>query len=210
MPLQAGYVPHADYSNAHLDNRNVAAKAGGAAAKAAGENQKLGAGGTVNRKKDFDPSIIERIVAEERESLGKLPKYPGLDRFKLIEKMGDGAFSNVYRAKDTTGEYDEVAIKVVRKFEMNSSQVSMNACPETVLSLISFLPAPCLPQQAVRNPNGWQTRRSFEHMPISNTNRATATYIQILRSNQRLSRCAKHSSYCDARQSINLCTTCSP
>ncbi|KAK5000465.1 MAPK-activated protein kinase Srk1, partial [Cryomyces antarcticus] len=36
--------------------------------------------------------------------------------------MGDGAFSNVYRAKDTQGQYPEVAIKVVRKFEMNSTQ----------------------------------------------------------------------------------------
>ncbi|RHZ43100.1 uncharacterized protein CDV56_100105, partial [Aspergillus thermomutatus] len=65
---------------------------------------------------------IEQIVAEERSSRTKMPKYPGLERYILLEKMGDGAFSNVYRAKDTTGEYDEVAIKVVRKFEMNSHQ----------------------------------------------------------------------------------------
>jgi hypothetical protein len=30
----------------------------------------------------------------------------------------------VYRARDTQGQYEQVAIKVVRKFEMNSSQVS--------------------------------------------------------------------------------------
>ncbi|KAH3028906.1 MAPK-activated protein kinase Srk1, partial [Aspergillus fumigatus] len=65
---------------------------------------------------------IEQIVAEERSSRTKMPKYPGLERYILLEKMGDGAFSNVYRAKDTTGEHDEVAIKVVRKFEMNSHQ----------------------------------------------------------------------------------------
>jgi len=66
---------------------------------------------------------IERLVAEENVNRSKMPKYPGLDRWILIEKMGDGAFSNVYRAKDTTTQYDEVAIKVVRKFEMNSNQV---------------------------------------------------------------------------------------
>lgn len=66
---------------------------------------------------------IERIVAEEKETRTKMPKYPGLERWILVEKMGDGAFSNVYRAKDTTGQYDQVAIKVVRKFEMNSNQV---------------------------------------------------------------------------------------
>ena len=58
------------------------------------------------------------------ETKGKLPKYSGLERWQLIEKMGDGAFSNVYRARDIEGQVGEVAIKVVRKFEMNSSQVS--------------------------------------------------------------------------------------
>lgn len=66
---------------------------------------------------------IERIVAEEKETRSKMPKYPGLERWILVEKMGDGAFSNVYRARDSTGQYEQVAIKVVRKFEMNSNQV---------------------------------------------------------------------------------------
>lgn len=66
---------------------------------------------------------IERLVAEERSTKNKMPKYPGLDRYILVEKMGDGAFSNVYRAKDTLGRMGEVAIKVVRKFEMNNNQV---------------------------------------------------------------------------------------
>ncbi|KAL2814547.1 kinase-like domain-containing protein [Aspergillus cavernicola] len=65
---------------------------------------------------------IEQIIAEEKSNRSKMPNYPGLERWVLVEKMGDGAFSNVYRAKDTTGEYDQVAIKVVRKFEMNSTQ----------------------------------------------------------------------------------------
>lgn len=67
---------------------------------------------------------IAKIVAEERETRSKFPRYPGLERWELLEKMGDGAFSNVYRARDRNGEYPhEVAIKVVRKFEMNSQQV---------------------------------------------------------------------------------------
>ncbi|KAL9118057.1 MAG: hypothetical protein Q9187_005401 [Circinaria calcarea] len=123
-PLQAAHVPGGDYSVANMDNRNVVARAGGVAAKQVGDNQRIGNGGSIERKKDYDPLVIERIVAEERESKGKLPRYPGLERYRLIEKMGDGAFSNVYRAKDLNGEYDEVAVKVVRKFEMNSSQVS--------------------------------------------------------------------------------------
>jgi len=66
--------------------------------------------------------ILARLVAEEKENKGKLPSYPGLQRYKLIEKMGDGAFSNVYRALDLEGNQGEVAIKVVRKYELNSSQ----------------------------------------------------------------------------------------
>ena len=107
--------PHdAGYSVAALDNRNIAAQAGNAAAQVQGKQQKMQNGG-----RDAE---IEAIVAEEREKQGKLPKYPGLDRYRLVEKMGDGAFSNVYRAKDTQ-QGGEVAIKVVRKFEMNSNQV---------------------------------------------------------------------------------------
>ena len=97
------------------DNRNVAAQAAGNAANAAGKNQKM----------QISQSDLAALVAEEREKASKMPRYPGLERFILIEKMGDGAFSNVYKARDTqTG--GEVAIKVVRKFEMNSNQVCLN------------------------------------------------------------------------------------
>ncbi|KAL1297547.1 hypothetical protein AAFC00_006117 [Neodothiora populina] len=117
QPLQAN-AAQGDFSlAAGGDNRNVAARAGQAAGHAIDQQQKK-----QQQKKEVDPEVLERIVAEERESKGKLPKYPGLERWQLVEKMGDGAFSNVYRAKDTTGVHAEVAIKVVRKFEMNSTQ----------------------------------------------------------------------------------------
>ncbi|CAK1357720.1 unnamed protein product [Cercospora beticola] len=115
-PLQAN-APQGDFSAAAVDNRNVAARAGHAAGQAADQQQKQ-----QQKQKDYDPQVLERIVAEERESKGKMPRYPGLDRWQLLEKMGDGAFSNVYRARDTQNVYDQVAIKVVRKFEMNSTQ----------------------------------------------------------------------------------------
>ncbi|KAK5108053.1 hypothetical protein LTR62_008827 [Meristemomyces frigidus] len=115
-PLQAN-APQADFSAAAIDNTHQAARAGHAAANAVDQKQKREA-----RDKEYDNSVLERIVAEERESKGKLPKYPGLERWTLIEKMGDGAFSNVYRARDNQGQFAECAIKVVRKFEMNSTQ----------------------------------------------------------------------------------------
>ncbi|KAL4808966.1 kinase-like domain-containing protein [Aspergillus unguis] len=73
---------------------------------------------------------IEQIIADEKTNRTKMPSYPGLERYVLLEKMGDGAFSNVYRAKDTTGEFDQVAIKVVRKFELNSTQSVAHLHPD--------------------------------------------------------------------------------
>jgi hypothetical protein len=119
-PLQAGPdVAMNDFSAAAVDNRNVAARAADMAAHVVAEGQKKQ---EQIDKKNIDPNVLERIVAEERASKGKLPRYPGLERWTLLEKMGDGAFSNVYRASDNTRQYGEVAIKVVRKFEMNSNQ----------------------------------------------------------------------------------------
>ncbi|KAF9189355.1 hypothetical protein BGZ51_009669 [Haplosporangium sp. Z 767] len=62
-----------------------------------------------------------RMVAEEKHQRSKLPAYPGLERFTLLEKMGDGAFSNVYKAHDTKADRI-VAVKVVRKYELNAHQ----------------------------------------------------------------------------------------
>lgn len=75
-------------------------------------------------KKRVDDEKLAKLIAEENASKSKFPRYPGLERWELVDKMGDGAFSNVYRARDTTGQQGEVAIKVVRKYEMNSMQVS--------------------------------------------------------------------------------------
>ncbi|KAK9760802.1 MAPK-activated protein kinase Srk1, variant 2 [Basidiobolus ranarum] len=50
-----------------------------------------------------------------------IPHYPDLDRYKLLEKLGDGAFSNVYKAFDRTG-HKFVAVKIVRKFQLNAIQ----------------------------------------------------------------------------------------
>lgn len=84
----------------------------------------------------------ERIVAEEREASEKMPYYEGLsERFQLIKKMGDGAFSNVYKARDRqTGQ--KVAIKVVRKYELNSNQVSHQHGFAALLSLV-LVPVLC-------------------------------------------------------------------
>ncbi|KAF9427141.1 hypothetical protein BGZ94_005394 [Podila epigama] len=60
-----------------------------------------------------------RMVDEVNRQRSHLPFYPGLEKFQLIEKMGDGAFSNVFKAKDLKNDR-MVAIKVVRKYDMNA------------------------------------------------------------------------------------------
>ncbi|KDN67255.1 hypothetical protein CSUB01_10267 [Colletotrichum sublineola] len=123
-PLQT--APEA-YSVAGDDQQNRAAQAGHAAAHAVEPNQNK----TSKAGKNIDNAHLAKLIAEENESKSKFPKYPGLERWQLLEKMGDGAFSNVYRARDTTGEYpSECAIKVVRKYEMNSMQ--KKAQPDTL------------------------------------------------------------------------------
>ncbi|KAM3506885.1 hypothetical protein MY11210_007372 [Beauveria gryllotalpidicola] len=77
-----------------------------------------------------DDANLAKLVAEENASKSKFPQYPGLERWALLEKMGDGAFSNVYRARDTQGQYDQVAIKVVRKYEMNNMQAKFKRAPK--------------------------------------------------------------------------------
>lgn len=143
-------------------NQNLAANAGGLAAGAAGQNQKI--------QTPVRDEEIKRIVAEERAKANQLPKYPGLERYILREKMGDGAFSNVYRARDSqTGH--EVAIKVVRKFEMNSNQVGPGwGTSIFLLFAFDFLFSGAPNQQYIR--------------------RAMHIFIRTSRSNPKLWRCA--------------------
>jgi serine/threonine-protein kinase RCK2 len=98
-----------------------------------------------NRQQAEYNEAAAKIVAEEREARSRLPRYPGLERFKLLDKMGEyifldsaltlsGAFSAVYKAQNReTGQM--VAIKVVRKHELNASQV----CPLPHVLHIPFL-----------------------------------------------------------------------
>ncbi|KAH8901063.1 CAMK/CAMK1 protein kinase [Thozetella sp. PMI_491] len=113
------------YSVAPGDAQNRVAQAGNVAAHQAEAGQTVGTTQKSKRSED-----IAKLVAEESASKSKFPRYPGLERWDLVEKMGDGAFSNVYRARDLEGDAGEVAIKVVRKFEMNSMQGNKHLHPD--------------------------------------------------------------------------------
>ncbi|KAI1114492.1 CAMK/CAMK1 protein kinase [Nemania sp. NC0429] len=120
-------VPDA-YSVQPGDLQNRVAQADGVAAHHAEANQ--GASSSQSKTKRAPDPHVAKIVQEENESRAKFPRYPGLERWELLEKMGDGAFSNVYRARDRQGDAGEVAIKVVRKFEMNNMQGQKHLHPD--------------------------------------------------------------------------------
>lgn len=101
--------------------------------------------GKAKQQKRIPDENIAKLVAEENESKSKFPNYPGLERWKLVEKMGDGAFSNVYRAQDREGTVGEVAIKVVRKYEMNSMQVRQLHRGEAPSELFCFVTTGLIP-----------------------------------------------------------------
>jgi hypothetical protein len=126
---QLGHAPQAQplnvYSEAPGDAQNRAAQAAHAAAHHVEPAQQV-QNKTATKSKRVDESNLAKLIAEENASKSKFPRYPGLERWELVEKMGDGAFSNVYRAKDLQGDLGEVAIKVVRKYEMNNMQVRIS------------------------------------------------------------------------------------
>ncbi|KAI8331495.1 kinase-like domain-containing protein [Chlamydoabsidia padenii] len=63
----------------------------------------------------------QRIVEEERLAKKQLPSYHGLERYQLLEKIGDGAFSIVYEALDTETN-EKVAVKVVDQTKLKRDQ----------------------------------------------------------------------------------------
>lgn len=77
----------------------------------------------LNERLDAYNETIQKIVEEERRTGSKMPAHKGLERYKLIEKMGDGAFSIVYKAFDTETATN-VAVKVIHKQNLEASQVS--------------------------------------------------------------------------------------
>ncbi|KAI9899098.1 hypothetical protein N3K66_005559 [Trichothecium roseum] len=132
-PVLGGQQPgehqlHDAYSEAPGDGQNRAAQAGNAAAHHVEPAQNVST--KSSKSKRVDEANLVKLIAEENASKSKFPRYPGLERWELVEKMGDGAFSNVYRARDLQGVYGEVGIKVVRKYEMNSMQGNKHLHPD--------------------------------------------------------------------------------
>ncbi|CAO3592456.1 unnamed protein product [Absidia cylindrospora] len=69
------------------------------------------------------PSSCGELLNRTKTKEEHIPVYPGLEQYKLLEKLGDGAFSDVYKALEQNTQ-EKVAIKIIRKLEMNTGQRS--------------------------------------------------------------------------------------
>lgn len=65
--------------------------------------------------------VASQIVEQERLDKQNSGKYANLENYEVMEQMGEGAFSIVYKARHIpTNKF--VAIKILRKFQMDSNQ----------------------------------------------------------------------------------------
>lgn len=173
-----------------VQNSNRVAQAEAAAAHHVEANQRVSSSKSKSR---VDDPHVAKLVQEENESRNKFPKYPGLERWELLEKMGDGAFSNVYRAKDLSGNAGEVAIKVVRKYEMNNIQVSSR------LLVVSMSPTSLFCSCLFSGRHLYfcfQQIKRFLYQPLGSDFRATNIYIRISRRFRRQQRCGDIPFFC--------------
>ncbi|KAI5965303.1 srk1 [Candida pseudojiufengensis] len=75
-----------------------------------------------NQEQDYNKLAAQMVEEENKQKQkSKNKKYPNLDNYKVMEQMGEGAFSVVYKAINLKTN-KEVAIKILRKFQMDQQQ----------------------------------------------------------------------------------------
>ncbi|KAF7888267.1 uncharacterized protein EAF02_002808 [Botrytis sinoallii] len=108
MAHQAHQVPGGDaYSVANEDNRNRGAQAANQAAHAAGQQQMAGQSSSTRQDE------LARLVAASNENNNRLPRYPGLERWSLIEKMADAHLHPNFNKKQPKGVERQNILKEV-------------------------------------------------------------------------------------------------
>ncbi|RLV93007.1 Serine/threonine-protein kinase [Spathaspora sp. JA1] len=76
--------------------------------------------------------LASKLVEEERKQREREMSFPNLDKYQILNHIGEGAFSVVYKARNiNTGKL--VAIKVLRKFQMDAAQKSAVLKEVTIL-----------------------------------------------------------------------------
>ncbi|KAI5952339.1 srk1 [Candida jiufengensis] len=90
-----------------------------------------------NQEQDYNKlaaQMVEEEIKQKQKSKNK--KYPNLDNYQVLDQMGEGAFSVVYRAKHLKTN-KEVAIKILRKFQMDQQQKQAVLKEVTIMRLLN-------------------------------------------------------------------------
>ncbi|KAH3671726.1 hypothetical protein OGAPHI_000431 [Ogataea philodendri] len=77
--------------------------------------------GKRHQRRDEYSKLAEDMVHEENEERKKQEEKQVLERYQMIDKIGEGAFSTVYKALDVKLQ-EEVAVKVIKKYQLDKSQ----------------------------------------------------------------------------------------
>lgn len=87
------------------------------------DDERLGRQDRDTYDKNMYTDVANQMVEEERvtRSLGKT--YPKLDNYDILEKMGEGAFSVVHKARHVPSG-NMVAVKILLKYQMDQAQRS--------------------------------------------------------------------------------------
>jgi hypothetical protein len=85
--------------------------------------QPIETGAFLSNKKRGEPVSHQRKRKQEKKT-NPMPSY-------FLLSLSSGAFSNVYKAYDTKNDR-LVAVKVVRKFDMNAQQVCLRLYPSSL------------------------------------------------------------------------------
>lgn len=89
-----------------------------------------------NNYKPTNHEVASQIVEQELRQKRQEVKYPNLHNYQVMDQLGEGAFSVVYRAKNLrTGQL--VAIKILRKFQMDEKQKSAVLKEVTIMRQLS-------------------------------------------------------------------------
>ncbi|KAG7934779.1 hypothetical protein KL934_002705 [Ogataea polymorpha] len=83
-------------------------------------SQQLGASKSRHRKDEYS-KLAADLVNEENEQRKKEAERQTLERYQMIDKIGEGAFSTVYKALDVQTN-ETVAVKVIKKYQLDKSQ----------------------------------------------------------------------------------------
>mmetsp|Transcript_1408 Transcript_1408/g.1406 ORF Transcript_1408/g.1406 Transcript_1408/m.1406 type:complete len:576 (+) Transcript_1408:199-1926(+) len=106
--------------SAKIENSKVTKSSGVDEIQEIREGKSEGSGGSKAKNNNTYEAATHIVEQEMRQKKNKT-EYPNLQNYEVLEQMGEGAFSIVYKARHVASD-KLVAIKILRKFQMDQAQ----------------------------------------------------------------------------------------